>query len=662
MKRKLIISLFTLLLLFFIYSISVEASVYDVLKEEEAVDVILFWGQSNMVGRAGKYDSENNPDKRKLDNLLDDLIDQDILDQYEKMNYVSVQIPNNVAFEYRIDASGKGYLKEITSATKTLGQNLTYKNNKIYQYNESTKNELGYISLHQSSGTNMIPQFCKTYYEATGRKVVVVMAAKGGQKIAQFLPATEQNNNEEKTYIYEALKAQYLGAIKLLESKNIKIGKKFYVVDQGGSDTKALNTAEAYYNTFSKVHNNIINDLNIEFGAIVEICGRISYYYAKDEDVANEHQKAVNLVHLAQEKLAKNNDNIIIGTDLPWTFLDKQNPKYEAFCLKDAQNKNETTKHNNTSHYTSATLSQIGKNTANSIVKYLYPPVDTITFISENEDLSIGDTVQLNVEVLPSDAYGKTLTWSSSNKQIATVDKNGCVTTKKAGTVTITAISENNTKATTTLRVTSDETLNSNTTTLYAAPKITKSINETELAITIKAPNGLLEKNIHIYLNNTKNELNNLKHSVVEKKDSKNTKYVYKIPLSSLNNEKNKIIIQATDMAGASRKREFVFVKKANNKYSANAAPAISDFKLVNNTLQFTVNDGSEKIKSLKVLDANNSKKSIVQKTSFPAKSTVSVNLKNCKMKDGTYCLQIVAVDQASLESVSTIKLKIASK
>ncbi len=57
--------------------------------------------------------------------------------------------------------------------------------------------------------------------------------------------------------------------------------------------------------------------------------------------------------------------------------------------------------------------------------------------------LNVNGTAQLSAKVLPSTATNKTITWSSSNTSIATVDKNGKVTAHKKGSAKIYAKASN---------------------------------------------------------------------------------------------------------------------------------------------------------------------------------------------------------------------------
>ncbi len=61
--------------------------------------------------------------------------------------------------------------------------------------------------------------------------------------------------------------------------------------------------------------------------------------------------------------------------------------------------------------------------------------------------LKVGETTTLKATIKPKNVTDKTVTWKSSNKKVATVDKNGKVTAKKKGTCTITATTSNGKKA-----------------------------------------------------------------------------------------------------------------------------------------------------------------------------------------------------------------------
>ncbi len=65
-------------------------------------------------------------------------------------------------------------------------------------------------------------------------------------------------------------------------------------------------------------------------------------------------------------------------------------------------------------------------------------PVSSISLNTTTGSLTIGETIQLTATVLPSDATDNTVTWTSSNTDVATVD-NGLVTAISAGETTITA-------------------------------------------------------------------------------------------------------------------------------------------------------------------------------------------------------------------------------
>ena len=80
--------------------------------------------------------------------------------------------------------------------------------------------------------------------------------------------------------------------------------------------------------------------------------------------------------------------------------------------------------------------------------------VTGITLNQSSLSLDKGATSQLTATITPSNATDKTVTWKSSDDSVASVDANGLVTAKKAGTATITATSSNGKTATATVTVT----------------------------------------------------------------------------------------------------------------------------------------------------------------------------------------------------------------
>lgn len=66
-------------------------------------------------------------------------------------------------------------------------------------------------------------------------------------------------------------------------------------------------------------------------------------------------------------------------------------------------------------------------------------PVESITLNISETEMNVGKTLTLTATVMPENATDKTITWSSSDDKIASVDKEGTVTANSIGKVTITA-------------------------------------------------------------------------------------------------------------------------------------------------------------------------------------------------------------------------------
>lgn len=80
--------------------------------------------------------------------------------------------------------------------------------------------------------------------------------------------------------------------------------------------------------------------------------------------------------------------------------------------------------------------------------------VTSVTLNKTTLGLEVGKTGKLSATVLPASATDKSITWSSSKTDVASVSANGTVTAKKAGTTVITATAVNGRSASCTVTVT----------------------------------------------------------------------------------------------------------------------------------------------------------------------------------------------------------------
>ena len=80
--------------------------------------------------------------------------------------------------------------------------------------------------------------------------------------------------------------------------------------------------------------------------------------------------------------------------------------------------------------------------------------VTSVTLNKETLNLEVGKTRKLSATVLPASAADKSITWSSSKTDVASVSWNGTVNAKKAGTAVITATATNGKSASCTVTVT----------------------------------------------------------------------------------------------------------------------------------------------------------------------------------------------------------------
>lgn len=119
----------------------------------------------------------------------------------------------------------------------------------------------------------------------------------------------------------------------------------------------------------------------------------------------------------------------------------EQTAKFEATLAADK--KSFTTKEINDGKEVLVTYTRIDKAPANATLVITVAGSDVavteVKITSTVTEVTAGETITLTAEVSPADATDKTVTWTSSNESVATVDSTGKVTGVAAGTATITA-------------------------------------------------------------------------------------------------------------------------------------------------------------------------------------------------------------------------------
>ena len=321
------------------------------------IDLVLLWGQSNMVGHPAIGKEKYNPQKdtRTLDSALyndsNNPYDDDIIANYKAINVENYYIDSNTAWEYKYNTN------ELIDLYNN-GKNLIY-------FGEDIKSDKNTIVSKESYGTNMVPYFAKAYTGETKHKLAIIHYGVGGKQIECFLPMSDKDHDckKDNDYMYEYMVMKYKSAVKLLQKKGYTIKNKFYVVLQGAANSNANRYAN-YYDHFMKVHKNLKKDLGIEFGGIM--------YTWVDPSKRNQKPKCEynDKVHAAHVKLIKNNKDIMLASD--WGYKRYTEGYKNAFSLPKHDIVVDGTKYtisNNTNHLTSAGLSKGGVEAALNVSK-----------------------------------------------------------------------------------------------------------------------------------------------------------------------------------------------------------------------------------------------------------------------------------------------------
>ncbi|MDE7214693.1 MAG: Ig-like domain-containing protein, partial [Clostridia bacterium] len=293
-------------------------------------------------------------------------------------------------------------------------------------------------------------------------KIVAVHTAKGGQQISYFAPNSNNNN------MYPVIVEKYNKCLDYLEENpNFTVGKKYYVMFQGESDSLASNTMATtskheYKQTYMSFHNAVKQECGFEFGALIQT-GR------------NSNVSFEGIIEIAQAKneLAFEHDDIIM--------LDQEPIKYF--------NQNLSYMMGDNIHYNKEGLRKVATDSCAALVNYLgygdedkagVDPVEYLPMPNEVVSFELPSTMKMylsfatiqevnytfvgtqffinsgvsNIPAVPASIQpvDSRIVWASSDESTATVD-NGIITAKKTGQVTITAYPLNHKNMSSTMTV-----------------------------------------------------------------------------------------------------------------------------------------------------------------------------------------------------------------
>ena len=411
-KSILIITIILMITIPISFNNKVEAS-----SDEEVYDVILFWGQSNMLGFArgeeekrqiGREENFANETATNLDIVKN--IDTQTIDVSKNSGIgrsrVNVELEPGIAYEYIMYPNAEVGCTNNQLHLKPIPEGKPYQYvcfGEALKYNKTTGN-IDYVPIKDIDGTyedvslsgciNMIPAFCKGYYYLTGHKVIAVMCAEGGEPIESFTPGIKNGKN-----IYEVMKQKYNQAVSYAESQNLKIGNKYFVSFQGESNVRddISGTTEWYETKYREVVEGLKRDCGITNGALVET----------GFEIYSATMEPVNRIHNAQERLINNYADTVLGSRYPYESYvpvdsDYQNC-YTNVCYDENGNKLDygtayarATERVDSSyfdtgtvlddynriHFTSAALCQIGLETSVNLALEVTGIIDNIELIS----------------------------------------------------------------------------------------------------------------------------------------------------------------------------------------------------------------------------------------------------------------------------------------
>ena len=373
--------------------------------------------------------------------------------------YDNVAMSGSGSVDISVGSVEYNYLQEVT---KIGGEGRVYS----YDVHPRGENE-SYIKKYINSSFNMTQNMYdlntypkqghfaslgKTWYDATGEKVVFLQSAMSGAPIESWLNPDKYDeagiyNNynywQTTSAAYEALTAKLAENYEIIRTVNFwcqgetAMTETHYVKANNNyvstTDHTKFMTAEKYYNHFMNLHNDMKEAFDIDYSAIMMV---------RNREESSKPAKISSLVP-AFFRLVNENEDILLGTRTFAEIATKYNTGALGSMYIDSGDL----------HYSQTGYNAHGKEAAENVIGYFYGKnatgveiieADGLTRIPNNTTkvMAVGQKYQIATLSVPHNS-NEDVTLASDNTAVAEVTQFGVITTKAVGTAKITATSEN---------------------------------------------------------------------------------------------------------------------------------------------------------------------------------------------------------------------------
>ena len=197
---------------------------------KEKVDVLWFMGQSNMQGQSGSLPTDNTP----------------VQNAYEYRFFGdSLQPLQHPVGEFILKNGNEGWDVPIDCVADQIRE---------WQINHA-------LGASCTKGINLVPKFCQSYIELTGKKVVAVHTAKGATGVNDWLP-------DNIVYLTAWKKMQK--AVECIK-KQFEIDKIYIAWLQGESDAIGGMSTSDYMEKLTQLKDNAKKDFGVEKFGIIKV-------------------------------------------------------------------------------------------------------------------------------------------------------------------------------------------------------------------------------------------------------------------------------------------------------------------------------------------------------------------------------------------------------